>query len=73
MRPSRNGPSGIFFWFNDDWLITQQAVRLFLLAAIFVPALVPGFLGWFDPTKLSFLLRLSWSPRDIQFGLKLKF
>lgn len=46
--------------FKDDWLITGQAARLFLLSTVLVLALTPVFLGWVDTTKMSFWMRLPW-------------
>jgi hypothetical protein len=38
----------IWTWFQDDWLITRQAAKLFVLSTVLVLALIPVFLGKVD-------------------------
>jgi hypothetical protein len=48
------GPFGFYNWFKDDWLVSRRAVKLFLVAALFVLGTIPIFLGKIDPAKLAF-------------------
>ena len=52
MRLDHIGPFGFYNRFKDDWLVSRRAVKLFLLATIFVVATIPIFFGLMDPTKL---------------------
>lgn len=45
---------------RDEWLVSTQASRLFLIAALCVIALLPFFLGLVDPDQMSFWRRLPW-------------
>jgi hypothetical protein len=47
--------------FTEGWLVSRQAIRLFLVAAMFVLAVTPIFLGLVDPAKMSLPLRLLWT------------
>jgi hypothetical protein len=51
------GPFGFYNWFKDDWLVSLRAVKLFLVAAIFVLGTIPIFLGRIDPAKLAIWMR----------------
>ena len=42
---------GFFDRFKEDWLVTRQAVRLFLVAALLVLAVTPVLLGKVDPAS----------------------
>lgn len=50
----------IWNWFKDEWLITRQAAKLFLVSTFLVIALTPLFLGVVDTTRMSFWARLPW-------------
>jgi hypothetical protein len=52
---------GPWTWFSDSWLVSRQAVRLFLVATIFVLALTPVALGVVDPAEMSLPMRLLWT------------
>jgi hypothetical protein len=52
------GPFSFYNWFKDDWLVSRQAVKLFLLAALLDLGTIPIFLGKIDPAKLPFWQRL---------------
>lgn len=45
----------------DDWLTTSGAAKLFFASTFLVLALFPVFRGWIDPTKMSLLMRISWT------------
>lgn len=57
---------GIFWlpssWLRDDWLVSPIVAKIFLSAAICLVALIPLFLGWFDPRSLPAWMQL---PRTI--------
>jgi hypothetical protein len=46
--------------FKDDWLITRQAARLFVVSTLLVLALTPVFLGKIDTQTMPFWTRLPW-------------
>lgn len=53
-------PSGLFDWFNDKWLVSGQALKLFCISTLFVAALAPIFFGLVNFAKPSPLERLLW-------------
>ncbi len=54
------GPWGLYNRFEDDWLVTRQAVKLFLVSAVYLLALTPVFLGRIDIAHMSLWMRLVW-------------
>ncbi len=56
----RIGPLGLWNLYKDDWLVTRQASRLFVLSTVIVLAMTPIFEGWLDPKKMTFWTRLPW-------------
>jgi hypothetical protein len=52
------GPSGLFDWFNDNWLVSRQALKLFCISTFFAGALVPIFfvVNFAKPSTLDQLL-----------------
>lgn len=53
-------PSGLFDWFNDSWLVSRQALKLFSISTLFVVALSPVFFGLLDFAKPSPVQQLFW-------------
>ena len=51
MWPNEAGPSS-FFRFKDEWLVSSQAVKLFLFSTIFVVGTIPIFFGHFEGAGL---------------------
>ena len=49
-----------FSWFNDEWLLTRRAVKLFLAAAIILVVSTPLLWGLVDVKRMSFWTRLPW-------------
>jgi len=47
--------------FKDEWLITQQAAKLFLVSTFLVLALTPAFLGKIHTDKMPLWERLPWA------------
>ena len=58
----------IWDWFTDTWLISRQAARLFFVAVVFVLALIPFFLGFVDPAKISPRRRNLWVTDTLQWA-----
>ena len=58
MRLENVGPSGVWNSLKDDWLITPQAARLFLVSTIFVLALIPVLQGMVDPARMMLWMRI---------------
>ena len=50
----------IWTWFKDEWLITRQAAKLFVVSTLLVLAMTPIFLGNVDTQRTSFWGRLPW-------------
>src|ERR1700680_899616 len=48
-------------WLSDDWLVTRQTQRFFMLSVVLVLALFPVFRGWVHTTEMSFGMRLAWT------------
>jgi hypothetical protein len=48
-------------WFKDDWLITRQAAKLFVIAAFLVLAVTPALLGRIDIKTMASSMRLAWN------------
>jgi hypothetical protein len=62
MRVRRWGIFGLpSSWLEDDWLVSPIVTRIFLSAAVCLIALIPLFLGWFDPRNLPAWLQLPWT------------
>ena len=53
-------PFGFMSYFKDEWLVSAQALKLFLVAIPFGLALTPVFLGWIGVTNATDLARLFW-------------
>jgi hypothetical protein len=59
MQFERFGPFALFERFRDDWLITSQAQRLFVVASFVALAVTPVFFGWGrDTAKTSIWIRI---------------
>jgi hypothetical protein len=67
------GPAGLFDWFNDDWLVSRQALTLFCISTLFVVALGPIFFGLVDFAKPSALERLLWGFEGVLGPISLFF
>ena len=48
----------IWNWYKDAWLLSRQAAYLFFGSTLLVLSLTPLFLGWLDPSRMSFWSRL---------------
>src|SRR6266849_7564276 len=55
------GISMIWNRFKDEWLITKQAAKLFLVSTFLVLALTPAFLGKIHTDKMPLWERLPWA------------
>ena len=73
MRANQIGPFALWTSFTDDWLVSRQAVRLFLISAVLVLLLTPTFFGWVDTSKMALFQRLPWGVLGIVGSIGLLF
>jgi hypothetical protein len=45
-EPNYNGPWGLLNLFEDDWLVTRRATKLFFASAVYILVLTSVLLGW---------------------------
>lgn len=67
------GPSALFEWFKDDWLVSRRAVKLFSVSTVFVLATFPIFSGHIDPGSQSVLYKLLWGVEGVLGTLSIFF
>jgi hypothetical protein len=53
MRFDEAGPFVFLNRFRDDWIVSRQAVRLFLVSVPFILALTPFLFGWVNVSKMT--------------------
>jgi hypothetical protein len=63
------GPLGLWNRFDEQWIGTRRAAQLFLIATLFVLALLPVFLGMIEPGRLSRLANVCWGIVFLWLGM----
>jgi membrane protease YdiL (CAAX protease family) len=59
--------------FRDEWLLSRQAAKLFILAGLLVLAVTPAFLGLMDTANMSAPTKLTWDVLGVVGSLGLFF
>jgi hypothetical protein len=59
MRFDQIGPFAFLDSFRDDWIVSRQAARLFLVSVPFILALTPFLFGWVNFTRMTIWMQIA--------------
>jgi hypothetical protein len=59
MRSNQLGPFAFLDSYRDDWIVSRQAVRLFLVSVPFILALTPFLFGWVNVSRMTIWMQIA--------------